>query len=487
MLPQTLARVDALKAELDALRPLKPEHEQRLWQKLRLEWNYNSNHIEGNTLTYGETFLLLIHGQTNGGHSMREFEEMKAHDVAVSMVTAWAQDMDRALTENDVRSLNDILLKEPFWKEAITADHQRTQVQVIPGKYKESGNSVLQPDGTLFHYASPEEVPVQMRELMEWYNTTSDLHPLQKVAILHHRFILIHPFGDGNGRTARLLVNYHLMRHGYMPLVVKSADKSNYLRCLKLADAGDLAPFTEYLAEQEQWALELGVKAAKGEAIDESGDLDKRIQLLSRQFESMDSDLTIQKTFTREQLIWMFEIWIAPLYGALILIIQKFHPFFIKPSHHLFMQEEVGEEPHVSTAQVGAVQFTNDPAASVIASLRQQIFESKAFLHSGGRFVLHAHLGDFKYLGKNGFGCVYFAEIPISYHHYEVHIDQFNGGDNRRKPVKVAEGLLHQPVPPAIIADIADQFGRSLAAHVEYWISRGGMPPSPSGPLPSDD
>ena len=283
MLSDTLTRIDALKAELDALQPLKPEHEQRLWQKLRLEWNYNSNHIEGNTLTYGETFLLLIHGQTNGGHSMREFEEMKAHDVAISMVKDWAQDQDRSLTENDVRSLNEVLLKEPFWKEAITADGQPTRMEVVPGRYKKTGNIVRQPDGSLFHYASPEEVQGMMQDLMAWYSSSSGLHPVQKAAVLHHRFIVIHPFGDGNGRTARLLVNYHLMRHGLMPLVVKSADKSNYLRCLKLADAGDMMPFAEYLADAEVWALELAIKAAKGEALDEQSDWTKRAEILFKQ------------------------------------------------------------------------------------------------------------------------------------------------------------------------------------------------------------
>lgn len=332
MLSETLARVDALKAELDALRPLKPEQEQRLWQKLRLEWNYNSNHIEGNTLTYGETFLLLIHGHTNGGHTMREFEEMKAHDVAVSMVTAWAGDKDRPITENDVRSLNQVLLKEPFWKEAITPDKQRTQIEVIPGRYKEHGNSVLQPDGSIFNYASAEEVPAMMRELMEWYNAPSDLHPLQKVAVLHHRFILIHPFGDGNGRTARLLVNYHLMRHGYMPLVVKSADKANYLRSLKAADAGDLTPFTEYLTQQEQWALELAIKAAKGLSIEDPTDVDKEISL----FKAKTTEADGPKEHRNEQIVARtYRLSLRPMFERFLTEMDSFVEFFKLTKHHV--------------------------------------------------------------------------------------------------------------------------------------------------------
>lgn len=282
MLQDTFNRIDALKATLEDLRPLKAEDEHRLWQKLRLEWNYNSNHIEGNTLTYGETMLLLIHGQTNGGHTMREFEEMKAHDAAVAMVKQWADDPSRNLTEADVRTLNQVLLKEPFWKEAVTADGKPSQIQVIPGKYKTLPNNVRLPNGEVFLFASVEETPALMAELMGWFGASTALHPVEQAARFHHRFVAIHPFGDGNGRTARLVVNYILMRAGLMPLVIKSADKRNYLRVLQQADAGDMDPFIEYLAQREAEALELGIKAAQGESIEEPSDVDKDIELFKR-------------------------------------------------------------------------------------------------------------------------------------------------------------------------------------------------------------
>ena len=113
-LADLLIRIDALKAEWQGVQPLQPANEDRLWQKLRLEWNYNSNHIEGNTLTYKETFLLLVHGKTTGDHNAREIDEMRAHDVAIGLVRDWAQDPDRPLGEADVRDLNKLLLKEAF-------------------------------------------------------------------------------------------------------------------------------------------------------------------------------------------------------------------------------------------------------------------------------------------------------------------------------------------------------------------------------------
>lgn len=280
-LQNLLQRIDALKAELEALLPMDPVQHERLWQKLRLEWNYNSNHIEGNTLTYGETFLLLVHGKTAGDHSVREIDEMRAHNVAINVVRQWADEKERPVLEADIRDLNKLLLKEPFWKPARTADGQETSTHIIPGEYKKEGNGVLQPDGTMFHYARPEEVPAKMMDLMAWSNTKgNDHHPVLLATEWHHRFILIHPFGDGNGRVARLVVNYILLRAGYMPLVVRSADKGQYLTALKKADAGDLNPFAEYLAKQEIWALELALRVARGGDPEERGDWVKEAQVL---------------------------------------------------------------------------------------------------------------------------------------------------------------------------------------------------------------
>jgi Fic family protein len=134
-LSELLQRIDELKVELISLLPMDAVQRDRLWQKLRLEWNYNSNHIEGNTLTYGETFLLLVHGKTAGDHSVREIDEMRAHNVAITMVQQWAQEKERPIMEADIRDLNKLLLKEPFWKSARTADGQETSIQIIPGEY----------------------------------------------------------------------------------------------------------------------------------------------------------------------------------------------------------------------------------------------------------------------------------------------------------------------------------------------------------------
>lgn len=285
----TLDRVDELVSELKPLLPLSNEDKLRLDKKIRLEFNYNSNHLEGNTLTYGETELLLIFDDTKGNHTLREYEEMKAHDVAYKLIEEWAKDKERPLTEQNIKNLNEIILVRPFWKDAVTPDGQKTRREITIGNYKQYPNSVRLANGEIFHYATPIDTPVLMQELMEWYRAEENgLHPVTLAAMMHYKFVCIHPFDDGNGRVSRLIMNYILLRNGLPPAIIKSADKANYLNALHLADVGDFEPFISYIAEQVIWSLELSLKAAKGESVEEPDDVDKRIQLLKKKLNNPD-------------------------------------------------------------------------------------------------------------------------------------------------------------------------------------------------------
>jgi Fic family protein len=278
-----ITEIEKLSNELKKLLPMKPEFQKELDKKFRLEFNYNSNHIEGNTLTYGETELLLIFGDTTGNHSMREYEEMKAHDVAYHLIEDWAKDIERPLTEQSIKNLNEVILVRPYWKEAITPEGQPTRRLIKVGDYKEFPNSVRLENGEIFNYTSPAETPILMNELIEWYrDEEKSLHPVTLAAMLHYKFVRIHPFDDGNGRIARLLMNYVLLRNGFPPIVIKSSEKQNYLSSLHFADIGNYEPLIEYIAVQLIWWLKISIKAAKGQNISENEDFDKEIEILKR-------------------------------------------------------------------------------------------------------------------------------------------------------------------------------------------------------------
>ena len=266
------------------------EDDERLWRKLRLEWNYNSNHIEGNTLTYDETELLLIFGRAYGGHPMRHYEEMKAHDAAIEHVRRLASEA-RALGEGDTRDLNKILLKEPFWNVAETKGGHPTRKRIVPGVYKKQPNHVKTATGELYRFAEPEETPALMRRwtrdfrhyLKEAGENESRL-PLF-LARSHWGFLRIHPFDDGNGRTARLLTNYVLLRSDLPPLVIKSAERDRYIGALQNADAGRMEPLAQFMLNNMMWALGLGIRAAKGESLREAGDSRKEVELFARKYD----------------------------------------------------------------------------------------------------------------------------------------------------------------------------------------------------------
>ena len=248
-----------------SLQPLSGENGERLWEKIRLEWNYHSNRIEGNALTYKETELLLVHGRAEGGHPIRDYEEMKAHNVGIGKVREFAEDKGYCLTEADIRGLNLVILKEPFWEEAETPDGQPTRKQIFPGRYKNQPNHVRTAPGEIFRFALPEETPAKMRELMEWFRENIESHPASIasfLAELHHRFILIHPFDDGNGRMVRLWINYALMRFGYPPVIIKSEDRDGYIAAIQKADTGNIEALAAYLGKNLISCLETCIEAA---------------------------------------------------------------------------------------------------------------------------------------------------------------------------------------------------------------------------------
>lgn len=219
--------------------------------------------MEGNTLTNGETELLLLFDLTKGNHELRKYEEMEGHDVAIKLIYDLVADNERGLTENFIRGLNKLLLVRPFYKEAITQDGQPTRREINVVEYKQFHNSVRFQNAEIFHYPSPAETPALMNDLMQWYNSNTD-EAIIVAADLHYKFVCIHPFDDGNGRIARLLMNYHLLKNNLPPVIIKSDDKKNYLRALQEADIGDLENIRKYIAEKLVWSLDLAINAGKG-------------------------------------------------------------------------------------------------------------------------------------------------------------------------------------------------------------------------------
>ena len=284
MASDILNRIDRLKYELDALRPLPPEVLARVEQKLRIESNYHSNAVEGNSLTLGETRSLILHGLTARGKPMRDHLDIRGHDQAVKAIEQAVRNKDQ-LTEVFIRNLHRALLKEPYENEAITPDGRRTMRPITPGEYKTTPNNVVTSTGETYHFTPPEQVKPEMSDLLDRYRTqeAAGEHPVIVAAAVHYRFVRIHPFDDGNGRMARLLMNLILIRHGYTAAIVPIDQRDRYLQELERADrTEDLAQFIDYVASCCEYALTLYLKAARGEPIDALEDIDREIARFKR-------------------------------------------------------------------------------------------------------------------------------------------------------------------------------------------------------------
>jgi Fic family protein len=279
----------ALKSELDALRPINKEQEDRIMQKFRLDWNYHSNHLEGNSLTYGETKALILFGITAQGKPLKDHFEITGHNQAIN----WVMDVvkgDYPLTESFIRELHTLLLKESYEVDAITPDGKPTKKRINVGSYKTSANHVQTKTGEIFYFATPEETPAKMHDLLVWYNqkiAEAQFNPILLASEFHYKFIRIHPFDDGNGRTARILMNFILMQYNYPPVIIKTEDKSNYFGVLQLADAGNIEAFIEYMAENLVHSLEIIIAGANGEDIEQLEDISNKIKALEQKIKDL--------------------------------------------------------------------------------------------------------------------------------------------------------------------------------------------------------
>ncbi len=264
-----------------ALAPQRTALKERIWQRFMLEFNYNSNHIEGNTLTYGQTEILLLFGKVVGDASMKDLEEMKAHNLGLKVVLEESKEIDKPLTENFIRQLHGVLLREDYQVYRQLPGGFTTSYTIHAGCYKTRPNSVISRTGERFEYASPKETPALMYDLVQWYNEVvaqDSLSPIELAALFHYRYIRIHPFEDGNGRIARLMVNFILSRYGYPMIVVPSRTKEEYLTALNqcdvvvgqeptlgaYADIGQITPFVNYLEKLLVVEMQNDIAIAQG-------------------------------------------------------------------------------------------------------------------------------------------------------------------------------------------------------------------------------
>lgn len=236
---------------LDSYKPLHKSVLKNLEEWYRVELTYTSNAIEGNTLTRQETALIVEKGITVEGKSLVEHLEAINHAAAFTYIQQFAEEKKREeLTIQDILDIHKMILNK-------IDDSNAGRLRNTPVRI--SGSTTILPN--------PLKVPELMDEFIYWLQSTND-HPVHVAAEAHYRLVTIHPFVDGNGRTARLLMNFILIQAGFPPAIIKKEERSRYLNALETGQTkGNVDAYYELIYDAIDRSLDIYLESAKPQEI----------------------------------------------------------------------------------------------------------------------------------------------------------------------------------------------------------------------------
>lgn len=260
--PTFIRLLDKVKV-LNAARPLPNIVLQNIKEAFLIEWTYNSNSIEGNTLTLRETQMVLQEGITIKGKSLREHFEAKNHETAIHKLYTLVKE-NYVLNAKDVLDLHGLVL--------------RSIEDEYAGRLRNAGVRI---SGANFVPPNARKVSDYLDSLIEYINTNPQgLNPIELATVFHHKFVWIHPFFDGNGRTIRLAMNLLLMRHGFPPAIILTNDRAKYYSALNQANNGNYSKLMLLMSQAAERTLNIYLSAIPGS--------DKEYQTISNIVEEPD-------------------------------------------------------------------------------------------------------------------------------------------------------------------------------------------------------
>ncbi len=233
-----LKSIEGKKRELDRHRPLNPSINRNLEEEFAIAWTYNSNAIEGNTLSLQETEIVINTGITIGGKTVHEHFEAINHKNGIDYLKSIVKKKGK-VTEETIKKLHALVLNSIDDKEA--GNYRRQNIRI-------AGANHIPPQSI--------KIPRLMNDFMEWfYQHEYSMNIPQFAADIHYQLVMIHPFIDGNGRVARLLMNAILMKHGYPPAIILKVDRKRYYRVLNEANLGKKGPYNDFIGRSIERSL----------------------------------------------------------------------------------------------------------------------------------------------------------------------------------------------------------------------------------------
>ena len=247
-----LNSINGKKRELDRHRPLSPSIVRKLEEEFFIAWTYNSNAIEGNTLTLQETEIILNTGVTIGGKTVNEHFEVINHKNGIDFVKSLVSRKEN-VTEETIKKLHALILKSIDDPEA--GNYRRQNVRILGARH-------IPPQSL--------KIPHLMHDFIVWFHENEHSMTIPElVSEIHYKLVMIHPFIDGNGRVARLLMNLILMKHGYPPAIILKVDRQRYYRVLNEANIGQTEPYEDFIGRSIERSLILYLNSVEPDQAEE--------------------------------------------------------------------------------------------------------------------------------------------------------------------------------------------------------------------------
>ncbi len=226
-----LLKINELKEKIGNLRPLSQGEVEKLNENFMLEYTYDSNAIEGSTLTLDETALVIKEKITISGKPVNDHFDAIGHKDAFYYILDLVKNK-KSLSESEILNIHNLVL--------MSRPDDRGKFRKIP----------VQIVGSNVELAQPFMIKPGLDNLLNWYNEDTSMHIVEKIALFHIKFERIHPFIDGNGRCGRLIMNFELMKNGLLPINIKNTNKKDYYDAFKVYDdAEDLSAMTNLIAD----------------------------------------------------------------------------------------------------------------------------------------------------------------------------------------------------------------------------------------------
>lgn len=283
---EKLAKINELQRAIDNHGILSSEVKKRINYKFRLDWNYYSNRMEGGTLTREETRSVMVGNIDVNGKPIKDVMEMNGHDKVVLEILKIGSGKTR-ISEKRIKEIH----------KAIMHEEDATKALQI-GQWKSQANEIINYKLEKISFTPPDEVADAVHNLLnktnaeldKYFNDKESTHPTEIASNFHIGYVSIHPFYDGNGRTARILNNLILIACGLPPIIIKDNHKQSYYQILADIQAygGNAQLFYSFIADRVIESQQLVLDAIDGKEIDEPDDLDKKIELLKKQLTSPD-------------------------------------------------------------------------------------------------------------------------------------------------------------------------------------------------------